>query len=223
MSEQQIAKHEPKTIALTQQGVSLATLEEAFRFSTAVFKSGLAPKGDTPETILIKLQAGAELGFPPMRALSALVVVNGRLTLEGAAALALIRAKGFAAEVFADGEGDNRRGVFKSKREGVDIEVSFSLADAKRAGLASKDTYKSYQDDMLIWKAVSRGAKRYFSDVLLGLDVAEHVADYTRANESKAPERPALPPATPDPLMDVLAPVETRVAVANDPRELFPE
>ncbi len=209
MAEQQVAKIEQKAppIAMGPSGMELRTLEDAFRFSKAIVASNLAPKGDTAETVLIKLQAGAELGFPPMRSLSALVVVNGRLSLEGQAALALIRAKGHPVEVCVEGEGDARRGVCRFKRNGVENEVAFSLADAKKAGLAGKDTYKAYLDDMLVWKAVSRAGKRYFSDVLLGLDVAEHVQDYTAANARKAaePERTALPaPTTPDPLLDAL-------------------
>src|SRR5216683_2799064 len=45
------------------KGVQLTTLEDAFRFATAVSKSGFAPKGvETPEAILIAVQFGEELG-----------------------------------------------------------------------------------------------------------------------------------------------------------------
>jgi len=211
MSENtQIVK--PATLQMTERGVSLKTFEEAFRFSTAVVKSGLAPKGDTAEAVLVKLQTGAELGLTPMRALSGIVVVNGKPTLEGHLALGLIRASGVCAyfKMEHSGEGDTRSCTvsFKRRDTGEEGSVSFSMADARRAGLAGKDTYKSYADDMLGWKAVSRAAKRYFSDVTNGLDVADHVADDTRAAQTTdAPvERAALPPppAEPDPVFDAL-------------------
>jgi hypothetical protein len=196
---------------MTREGVQLNTFEEAFRYATAVVRSGLAPKGDNAEAVVVKLQIGAELGLTPMRALAGVVVVNGKPTLEGHLALGLIRSKGYPVEVFAEGEGDNRRGVFVSKRDGKDIRVEFSLADAKRAGLASKETYKSYLDDMLIWKAVSRASKRYFSDVINGLDVAEHVADYTRANVERVAAPALPPPESPDPIMELLPPSRVEI------------
>jgi hypothetical protein len=196
-------------LQMTERGVSLKTFEDAFRFSTAVVKSGLAPKGDTPEAVLVKLQAGAELGLTPMRSLSGIVVVNGKPTLEGHLALGLIRASGICAyfKIEYDGEGDTRRCTvsFKRRDTGEGGAVSFSMSDAKKAGLVSKDTYKNYADDMICWKAVSRASKRYFSDVTNGLDVAEHVADYVRsAQDAAPPERTALPPAEPDPAFDAI-------------------
>jgi hypothetical protein len=216
MSEHQMVK---KELAMTQHGVSLTSLEDALRFARAVVSSGLAPKGDSAEAVMVKLQAGAELGFTPMRALAGLVVVNGRLSMQGDMALALIRSKGHKIDVYAEGEGDARSGVCSFERDGGTHDVRFSLADAKKAGLAGKDTYKAYPDDMLIWKAVSRAAKRYFSDVTMGLDVAEHVRDYGRAEVVREEAR-ALPPATPDPLIEALTSEVTEDAVDSAP---YPE
>lgn len=76
-------------------GVKLATLEDAFRFSTAVVKSGLAPKGfGTAEAVLIALQHGAEIGLPPMASLQSIAVINGRPGIYGDSALALVRGSG---------------------------------------------------------------------------------------------------------------------------------
>lgn len=217
--KQEIAKRPerpPAQIAMGSSGLALTTLDDAFRFAKYVVASRLAPSGDTPEAVLIKLQAGAELGFPPMRALSALVVVNGRLSIMGEAALALCRASGKFKQlaVSCTGEGDFRAGTvtFIRADTGETDTVKFSVTDAKRAGLLTKDTYKSYLDDMLIWKAVSRFAKRYASDVLMGIDAAE-VAPDNRPMIVKPSAVRELPPAdeTPDPIFDGLDPITTRV------------
>jgi len=208
------APPEPKALVLIgETGVQLRNLEEAMRFCKYVVASGVAPQGDNEATVFVKLQAGAELGFPPMRALAALVVVNGRLSMMGEALLAKIRASRVATvHVYNEGADDARCGVFEFQRRdtGEAGKVTFSVADAKRAGLwnkksnSGKDTPWSggFGDDMLIWRAVSRGSKRYFSDITMGFESAEVARDLPPTEVvASTPERPTLPPATPDPLL----------------------
>ncbi|HXG58145.1 MAG TPA: hypothetical protein VNL91_03910, partial [Thermoanaerobaculia bacterium] len=187
---------------MAERGVRLTTLEEAFRFAQAVIKSGLAPKGiTTPEQALIAIQAGAELGFSPMRALASVTVINGRAGLWGEAALAKIHQSGVCSRppvVAIEGEGDERRGVVRFQRHDMPerVEVSFSIAEAKRAGLWGKGgAWSQYPDDMLGWRAVARMCKRYFGDVLLGLTVVEELRDYP------VEPRAVAPPPEPDPLL----------------------
>lgn len=209
------------TIAFGAGGIELRTFEDAYRFAAAVSKSGLAPKGlETPEKILIALQAGLELGFSPMRALSAVAVVNGRPSLMGEAALAKIRQSGVCKvgpTITTRGQGDAMAGVVRFQRDGMTepIEVVFSVADAKRAGLWGKSgPWSQYPSTMLEWRAVARAAKLYFSDVLLGLALAEEVQDYPttprveRELTARAPER--------DPLLAV---VDAEIAAPSAPAE----
>ena len=205
---QALAPREPRAeVRIGDAGVQIHSVEEGMRFAKYVVASGLAPKGDSAEAVFIKLQAGLELGFTPMRALAALVVVNGRLSLDGQSTLALIRASGLArVHVYNEGQGDERAGVFEFERldTGERGKVAFTVADAKRAGLMGKDTYKGYPDDMTCWRAVARGAKRYFSDILFGLEVAEVARELPAASiETTVSETPRLqaPPADPDPLL----------------------
>lgn len=172
-------------IEFNDHGIQLRTFEDAYRFATAVAKSKLAPKGlETAEQILIALQAGLELGFSPMRALSAVAVVNGRPSLMGEAALAKIRQSGvckLGPTITTRGEGDKLTGVVRFQRDGMSepLEVTFSVADAKRAGLWGKSgPWTQYPTTMLEWRAVARTAKLYFSDILLGLVIAEEAQDY---------------------------------------------
>jgi hypothetical protein len=198
-------------IAVGERGVRLATFDDAFRFAKVVVTSGLAPKGiDTPEKALIAIQAGAELGFSPMRALAAVTVINGRAGLMGEAALAKIRDSGICSKppvVKVDGEGDARRGFVRFQRRDMDeaVEVSFSVAEAKKAKLWTKGgPWTEYPDDMLGWRAVARMGKLYFSDVLLGLTIAEELQDYP----VDATPKSYAPPAEPDPLLATAQPAE---------------
>jgi hypothetical protein len=202
-------------IAFTDRGIQLRTFEDAYRFATAIAKSGLAPKGvETPEKILVALQAGLELGFSPLRALSAVVVVNGRASLMGEAALAKIRQAQvctFGPEVGTRGEGEKREGYAKFSRDtNAPIEVTFTMADAKRAGLWGKSgPWTQYADDMLMWRAVARSCKRYFSDVLLGLTIAEEAQDIPVTETARPEGQPLTRSPQPDPLLlDATAPAE---------------
>jgi hypothetical protein len=215
------AKPALPTIAFGAGGIELRTFEDAYRFASAVAKSGLAPKGlETPEKILIALQAGLELGFSPMRALSAVAVVNGRPSLMGEAALAKIRQSGVCKHgptIATRGEGDKLAGVVRFQRDGMaePIEVTFSVADAKRAGLWGKSgPWTQYPTTMLEWRAVARAAKLYFSDVLLGLALAEEVQDYPTTRVERE-----LPPRAPerDPLLESV--VDAQFTAPSAPAE----
>jgi len=192
-------------IPVGERGLAIETLQDAYTFSRYVVASGLAPKGDTAETVLVKLQACKELGIPVMRGLSTLAVVNGRLSLMGEAALALIRSSGVCTyiDVRVEGEGDARAGVvsFWRKDSPGAVEVSFSVAEAKVAHLWGKSgPWSSDPDSMLIWRAVGRAGKRYFSDVTMGMEVVEVARDFSDLGRRGAPVE-LKAPSEPDPLL----------------------
>ena len=71
------------------------TLEEASALAEVIAGSGLAPAGfDTPQACLIAILHGLELGLTPLAALQRLALIEGRPTLWGDGALALVRASG---------------------------------------------------------------------------------------------------------------------------------
>lgn len=207
MSDSLPAKTEPPREATTigEHGVELRTSAQLIKFAELVVKSKLAPKGmEQPEQVFIAIQAGMELGFSPMRALSAVAVVNGRPSLMGEAALAKIRESkvcSYGPIVTHCGDGESLRGSVKFARHDMGaeiIEVTFSVADAKRAGLWSKaGPWTQYPMDMLEWRAVARACKRYFSDVLMGLTIAEEAQDYPVIATAVVPARSPQP----DPLL----------------------
>lgn len=210
----------PSPIAFGTSGIELRTFEDAYRFASAVAKSGLAPKGmETAEKILIALQAGLELGFSPMRALSAVAVVNGRPSLMGEAALAKIRQSGvckLGPIVETRGKGDDLAGFVRFQRDGMaePVEVTFSVADAKRAGLWGKSgPWTQYPTTMLEWRAVARASKLYFSDVLLGLVIAEEAQDYPVTREVRAESVARAPVA--DPLLADVTDAEITAPLAQ--------
>ena len=167
-----------------EQGVQLASLEDAFRFANAVAASGFAPRGmEKPEAILVAIQLGAELGLTPMSALQNIAVINGRPAIYGDAALALVRSSGLL-EVFREEEigevGKDTQGIKDTaKRKGFDEATeSFTVADAKLSKLWGKSgPWSDYPKRMLKFRARGFILRDLFGDVLKGLRTMEEVRD----------------------------------------------
>src|SRR5262245_9970035 len=73
-------------------GVMPSSLDDGWRLAQLLSKSNLVPEDfrGKPENVLVALQLGAEVGFPPMQALQSIAVINGRPSIWGDGFLALI-------------------------------------------------------------------------------------------------------------------------------------
>lgn len=187
MSEEIITNNAPKAqIALNKNGLQLASLDDMWRFSQCVVKSGFAPKGmEKPESVLIAVEMGYEVGLSPMAALQNTAVVNGRPTIYGDAALALVRGSGLLdfyeeKQVGAKGKDDFGYCV-TAKRKGDNSKYSetFTVADAKVAGLWGKPgPWTQYPARMLKFRARGFLLRDAFGDVLKGMRTYEEERDY---------------------------------------------
>lgn len=200
MTDQSLtAEQAPKSItnANLQQGglVALipASLEDAFRLSKALAASGdMVPKPfqDKPEATMAAILRGMEIGLAPMQALSSIAVINGRASLWGDALPALMFRAGHTVDVVLTGEGDDMVATATLTRgdSGTSFVRSFSVADAKAAGLLGKaGPWTQYRPRMLSMRARTLAIRDGAPDALMGLQVAEEVQDY-------APMRDVTPP-----------------------------
>jgi len=179
---QAIAPVSKQPIAFGNSGVQLATMEDAYRFATAILKSGFAPKGyDSPESVLIAIQMGSEVGLAPMQALQCIAVINGRPSIWGDAGMALVRRSGLleSESDTIEGEGDARTVTFTVKRvNGPTVVRKFGVKDAKLAGLWGKaGPWSQYPERMMFNRARAFALRDAFGDVLKGLHVAEEMGD----------------------------------------------
>jgi hypothetical protein len=188
------------------QAIVPQNLEEAYRLATAVCKAKMAPKGlDTPESALIAILHGLEIGLPPMTALQRIAVVNGRPTLWGDVAIALVRRSGLCENIkeTTEGTGDNRAAVCEAKRRGEPgiVKRRFSVADARIAGLWNKEgPWRQYPDRMLQMRARAFCLRDLFADVLGGLYLREELDDgNSQRDPIGLPPPPANGPSAPEP------------------------
>jgi hypothetical protein len=189
------------------------SLEQMFRVAKAVFQSGLSPKSfKSAEQITVAIAHGNELGLKPMQALQMLAVVNGKISIYGDAMFALGRPLlDQWAEWYEDEQGkidESKPGwqtrtsaalkagtliaVCEGRRRG-EVSVlreSFSIADAVRAGLMTKDgPWKQYPTRMLRWRARGYAFRALCADRFGGLltdDEAQDIAPLTDAPSAPA-------------------------------------
>jgi hypothetical protein len=117
------------------------SLDEAMQLARAVVASGLAPRGfDTAEACMVAILHGLEVGLAPLAALQRIAIIEGRPTIWGDGALALVRASGRAELIQERSEGSGPTDWFaicrvKRKGDPHPIERRFSVEDARRADL----------------------------------------------------------------------------------------
>ena len=180
-------------------GLALATMGEAMQFASMVAKSDFAPKDfkGKPESCLLAIQHGSEVGLSPMQSLQSIAVINGRPTIWGDAALALVQSSPACEYIkeYIEGDGDQAVAVCEVKRRGYPAATvsTFSMFDAKRAGLAGKSgPWTQYPTRMLALRARGFALRNAFADALRGLVTAEEAQDYPQGEPAKEPAREPL-------------------------------
>lgn len=129
----------------------LRTLEDQLRFAGVVVKAGLAGAHKSPESVVIALQMGAELGLLPTQALRLVNVINGKAGLSADGVVGVILASG-QAEYFHPEEVTPDHATFVTKRRGAPKEVrcTFTMAQAQAAKLVERNpTYRTFPERML--------------------------------------------------------------------------
>ena len=208
---------ELSTTTTPARGLALASFDDAFRFSKMVAASDFAPKDfrGKPESCLLAIQHGSEVGLSPMQSLQSIAVINGRPTIWGDAALALVQSSSQCVYVreYTDGDGDNLTAFCEVQRRGYPqpTVAKFSVADAKKAGLWGKTgPWTQYPVRMLALRARGFALRNAFADALRGLVTAEEAQDYPTT--PAAAQAVAVRPATPPPAEERADPFEVATA-----------
>ena len=190
---------EMSTNTTPARGLALATMAEAMSSAKMVSQSDFAPKDfkGKPESCLLAIQHGSEVGLSPMQSLQSIAVINGRPTIWGDAALALVQSSPACEYVkeYIEGDGDQAVAVCEVKRRGYPAPTvsTFSMFDAKRAGLAGKTgPWTQYPARMLALRARGFALRNAFADVLRGLVTAEEAQDYPQSEAAREPAREPL-------------------------------
>lgn len=181
------------------------TLQEAMKFSDILASSTMVPRDfqGKPGNVLVAIQWGREVGLGPLQALQNIAVINGRPSIWGDAAIALVRGHPdcLSVQEGVEGEGEARQGWCEVTRRGEQPQRrTFSVADAKRAGLWGKSgPWTQYPDRMLQLRARGFAIRDVFPDALRGVLTREEAEDMPAEprhveNLAAAPVAPPAPP-----------------------------
>lgn len=174
-----------------------STFEEAWRLGKVLAASNLVPKDyqGKVENVLVAMQWGLEIGLPGLQALQNISVINGRPSIWGDAAKALVMNSKVCEDIkeFFEGNGPTLTAVCIAKRIGkTEVRQEFSIGDARTAGLLGKaGPWTQYPKRMLQMRARAFALRDAFPDVLRGLALAEEAADMIDMGTADIVETPA--------------------------------
>jgi len=139
-----------------------------------------------PEDALWIVATGHSLGIDPVTSLRGIHVISGKpvLSADLMAAVAMRHPDCLCLQVV---EMTPLKATVKVQRRGWSEPTlfSFSVEDAKNAGLLNNPTWKKYPADMCKARAIARAARAAFPDALLGVYV-EGELDEPREDERRA-------------------------------------
>jgi hypothetical protein len=120
------------------------------------------------EAVLACVLYGAELGLGPMQSLNSIHVIEGRTAMSPELMRAMVARHGHRIDVV---ENSATACEVKGMRSdtGSTATVRWTMEDAKLAGLAGKNNWKTYPRAMLLARATSELCRIVFPDVIAGL------------------------------------------------------
>jgi hypothetical protein len=185
---------------MSENGLAIRSLDDVERLARIAVSSGFT-QCKTPAEAVVILMTGQELGLSPMQSLRGIYVVKGKPVLAADTMVAVVRRSGVC-ESWRIVESTPDRCTITTRRKGEthDAERTWTIADAKRAGLLTNGTWGAYPAAMLRHRCAADLARQEYPDVILGMydpeemeSVAAPQAIPTLASIGIEVQRPTLP------------------------------
>ena len=158
-----------ETTALTVQ----MSLQDTLTLGKVLAESKRFSDATNPQQAVVKVMAGQELGFGPIASMTGIHIIKGRVTLSAnLIGAAVKRSEYYTYKVEALDKTVCTISFYERPartEDGRKIGTStFTIEDAKQAGLVTGDNWKKYPRNMLFARALSNGAKWYCPDIFGG-------------------------------------------------------
>lgn len=198
----EIVKYEAFREVDVTSGVAFSRVGQAMEAAQVFAATSLIPKAlqGKPQDVLLVLLKGAELGLKPLQALSEIHIVDGKAGVSAKLKMALCLQRP-ECEFFVMVSSTAEKAVYRAKRKGAPepVEYSYSIEDAKRAGLTHKQNWQNHPAAMLRARCSSALADSLFPDLVQG--VMTH--DELKEVEERVVGASATPAATVAPSLPV--------------------
>jgi hypothetical protein len=200
--ETALTKQEPKPEIVKAQSAKQtrlaaftpANLTEAIALAKMMAQSDVVPKDykGKAANILVAIQFGSEIGLAPMQSLQSIAVINGRPSLWGDGALALVQGHPDFEDIQETTTGTIATCVIK-RRGRTPVIRTFSDDDAQKAALLAKGgPWTQYRARMRQMRARGFALRDSFADVLKGISIAEEAMDIPIDTSSVKQQRESM-------------------------------
>jgi hypothetical protein len=210
-SSTQIEEYRPLTLATGKSKLpSDEEWSKMIQFAAFVWKSGIAESMslNNEAQVVIVVMKGWELGLPPMTSLENVRIIKGRPQPSAALMESLAVARVPGARVDWTDLGENGSATCTAYRRGRQpIKITYTEADAKRAGVLGKETYQRHPAQLYRAGALRQACWLQYKEVYLGFEVnaadvfVSEIDDELDVAEKAAPTNgaAAAPPPPPAP------------------------
>lgn len=163
-----VPREVPQRTSLARRGgLEITDAESAVELAKLLAQGSLMPRSlQGPADVLYLMLAGAELGIGPAASIRSLHVVDGKVGMSAELMLARAAAQGLR---WTWVETTNESVTLRLVRPGWEPhEETFTMADARRAGLAKRKNWEAYPRNMLRARCISNALRAYAPDLLAG-------------------------------------------------------
>lgn len=164
----------------------------------ALVSGGFLPKGCSANEGFARIVAGAQMGMKPIQALNGIAMINGHPTLHSDSIPCVVMASGLVNGMHYKftGEGDALACTFYIRRKGIEEyqEWTYSLMDAKNAGLLNNPVWKNHTKKMLFNRARTWCMRNTFPDVIGNIYTKDEVEDVDFEDLVTKPTEDDTPP-----------------------------
>ena len=202
---------------------NIAKWEVMKKMATDMVASNALPKADNAYTVMMKMQAGREMGMKPIESIKAFYIVNGVLSIYGDAVIRRLREHGWTLLPYKESQDTCTATICKGDEE---FSETFTFQEAEKSGW-TKDSYgklkAGWVDGInrkrkLRYGAMSTLIKTYVPEVLgAASDIAEVAVDTVPLYENKGTDatQTAFPASPEDNEPATEAQKKTIMALAN--------
>lgn len=169
-------------------------MEQGMACARMLAASTLMPEAlrGKPSDIFVILMTGHELDISPMQAIRSINVIKGKAVMSSDLMAALVQRRSSVCEYFRLVESTPERATYETKRRGhpEPVRLSYTLAEAKAAGLLGKDNWRNHGTAMLRARSSGALARAVYPDLVHGMYVEDEGEEIAR-DEAVAYAAPA--------------------------------
>lgn len=154
-----------------QQQPQALSLADMLQYGDIFAKSGYFKDASDPAKAVVKILAGAELGLNPFASMNGIYIIEGKPSISSNLLAGMVKRSGKYDFRLVEHTNNNCAIEFYQLIKGEWAllgKTEFSMEDASRAQLATKDNWKKYPRAMMFARAISFGVKVHCPDIYLG-------------------------------------------------------